>query len=412
MSSPAAAAESAPLLNPRAVAGASPQRGSWTRSLLVAGVACSCVLLLACVLNFVSFSPGSSGLGPLVGWNNYGLNKELDPSEVTLVAACALIDERVPAFQTAIQSWVAAAKDGVAGKRVFDKVIIVDWSSTASLWQNVLKFWTVDTPLDFYRLEDGNGNALDWVLAKAYNFGLERVQTKTVLKVDCDTYLSQGFLALNPIEDVAQTKKVFRYGDYRAAQDDNEIHINGCVMAKKELMASVNYYDERLQQYGWDDTNFYDRLQMAGAMPLNMTRRNALGKTLITHVWHPHSEQSQDERVSTSCVNRCGVNRLEKTHPWRTLPRSQYWLTTTAPPHGVTPPGHITFAEWHGGVLPSVQEILGEEIGNLLVTYCRNAAYAAGKCYGGTDWKDGYNPAAELAADAGVRDATNRLLQL
>ena len=177
-------------------------------------------------------------------------------------------------------------------------------------------------------------------------------------------------------------------------------------------MASVNYYDERLQQYGWDDTNFYDRLQLAGAMPLNMTRRNALGKTLITHVWHPHSEQSQDERVSTSCVNRCGVNRLEKTHPWRTLPRSQYWLTTAAPPHGVPPPGHITFAEWHGGVLPSVQEILGEEIGKLLVTYCRNAAYAAGKCYGGADWKDGYNPAAELAADAGVRDATNRLLHL
>ena len=266
----------------------------------------------------MSFEPGSNGLWSVLGWSSYGLDEELLPGSVTLVAACALVDERIPAFQTAIQSWVEASRDGPAGKRSFDRVIIVDWSSKANLWQQVLNFWTVDTPLDYYRVDDPDGNAANWVLAKAFNFGMSRVKTDTVLKVDCDTYVSNGLLGLNPVADKAGEIKAFRYGDYRAAADENEIHINGCVLAKKAVLEAVNFYDERLQQYGWDDTNFYDRLMAADTMALNITRRNALGKTLITHVWHPHSELSQDGRVSSSCENRCAINRLERREPWAT----------------------------------------------------------------------------------------------
>ena len=142
-------------------------------------------------------------------------------------------------------------------------------------------FWNVDTPLDFFRVQDANGADLDWVLSKAYNFGFDRVTTDVIMKVDCDTFVAPGLLELNPIEANDGSKRVFRYGDYRAAQDDNEIHINGCVMATKNTMKNVNYYDERLQQYGWDDTNFYDRLYASGAMPMNITRRNGAGLSLI-----------------------------------------------------------------------------------------------------------------------------------
>ena len=55
--------------------------------------------------------------------------------------------------------------------------------------------------------------------------------------MDCDTYVSNGLLGLNPVADKAGEIKAFRYGDYRAAADENEIHINGCVMAKKNVLA-------------------------------------------------------------------------------------------------------------------------------------------------------------------------------
>lgn len=403
--------EVVPLLNPR-VTSASASTASWTRTFLLAGLAVSCLLLTLGTLNAVSFEPGSNGLWSVLGWSSYGLDEELVPSSVTLVAACSLVDERIPAFQTAIQSWVEASKDGPAGKRAFDRVIIVDWSSQANLWQQVLNFWTVDTPLEYYRVDDPDGNAADWVLAKAFNFGMSRVKTDTILKVDCDTYVSNGLLGLNPVADKAGEIKAFRYGDYRAAADENEIHINGCVLAKKAVLEGVNFYDERLQQYGWDDTNFYDRLTAAGTMALNITRRNALGKTLITHVWHPHSELSQDGRVSSSCENRCAINRLERQRPWALQERSEYWKVSDMPNNGNTGGEYITFAKYQGGDLPSVQETLGGEIGQLLKTYCQNAKYAAGKCYAGTDWVTGYNPEEELASDDDVRWATEQLQRL
>ena len=214
------------------------------------------------------------------------------------------------------------------GKRAFDRVVIVDWSSDANLWQQVLNFWNVDTPLDFFRVQDANGADLDWVLSKAYNFGFDKVTTDVIMKVDCDTFVAPGLLGLNPIEANDGSKRVFRYGDYRAAQDDNEIHINGCVLATKNTMKNVNYYDERLQQYGWDDTNFYDRLYASGAMPMNITRRNGAGKTMITHVWHPHSDASQDGVVS-SCQNRCAINHVEEEARIDLIPEAmEYWKTS------------------------------------------------------------------------------------
>ena len=200
--------------------------------------------------------------------------------------------------------------------------------------------------------------------------------TDTVLKVDCDTYVERGLLELNPLQNHAGDRKIFRYGDYRSAKDENEIHINGCIMARMDTLRAVNMYDERLQQYGWDDSNLYDRLRDSGAQDLNITRRNAAGPPYITHVWHPHSEMSQDARVGASCVNRCAVNRLERYNPWKNQQRAEYNEIAEAPPNI---PSSITFHSYRGGSLPSVLDILGKETADLLATYCKNSQYAGGE---------------------------------
>jgi hypothetical protein len=372
--------------------------------------ACACVFGVMQASRVVSFSPGGAGFHALLGLNPFALDQQLDPERVTLVAACGLDDERVPAFQTAIQSWAAAAKDGAAGERAFDRVVLVDWSSEADLWKLVLTHWNVDAPLDLYRVLDENGDALQWTLSKAYNFGFDRAKTEVILKVDCDTFVAPGLLALNPIESRDGARRVFRYGDYRAARDDNEIHINGCVLAAKSAMRAVNYYDERLRGYGWDDTNFYDRMAAAGTKGLNVTRRNGASETMITHVRHPHSDASGPERVRSSCRNRCAINHVERLHQWATSPRAAYRKGDEGFPDGRAPANEFVSFELHrGGHLPSAEDLLGTEVSDLIATFCRNARFAATKCHNGKDWSDGYIPPEEMVKDVRVADATRRL---
>ena len=148
-------------------------------------------------------------------------------------------------------------------------------------------------------------------------------------------------------------------------------------------------------------------------MPMNITRRNGAGKTMITHVWHPHSDATQEERVVSSCQNRCAINHVERKHAWATLPRSEYWKTSEKFPGGYAPENAFIKYETHrGGELPSVEEVLGKEVSDLIVTFCRNAEYAATKCHNGCDWGNGYIPQEELSWDAEVKKATQQLQAL
>ena len=383
---------------------------SVVRAVLVAAIACTCVAAGANhVAHRISFEPHANGIKSFLGWAPDGLDVPLDPPQVTLLAACHLVPERVPAFRNAINSWVKAGHDEAGTKRSFDKVILVDWSSEADLWGETARVWGgagIPTPLSFYKVYGNDGEPLKWQLAKAVNFGLSKVTTEVVLKVDCDTYVERGLLELNPLQNHANDRKIFRYGDYRSAKDENEIHINGCIMARMDTLREVNMYDERLQQYGWDDSNLYDRLRDSGAQDLNITRRNAAGHTYITHVWHPHSEMSQDARVGASCVNRCAVNRLERYNPWKNQQRAEYREIAEAPPNI---PGSISFHSYRGGNLPSVLDTLGKETSDLLATYCKNSQFAAAKCYAWSDWSDGWDFREELDTDKDVRWATEKL---
>jgi hypothetical protein len=90
----------------------------------------------------------------------------------------------------------------------------IDWSSPTSLFNETLEYWKdvgeeVNVSLRVYRVDGDEGAPLEWQLAKAVNFGLDKVTTEAVLKVDCDTYLRAGFLRVNPLES-AGASPLFR----------------------------------------------------------------------------------------------------------------------------------------------------------------------------------------------------------
>jgi hypothetical protein len=62
----------------------------------------------------------------------------------------------------------------------------------------------------------------------------------------------------------------------------------------------VGGYDERLQQYGWDDSNMYERMEAFGARARNFTRRDASGEQTINHIPHPVNAV-QGEAAQVEC---------------------------------------------------------------------------------------------------------------
>ena len=59
-----------------------------------------------------------------------------------------------------------------------------------------------------------------------------------------------------------------------------------------------------------------------------------------------------------------------------------------------------------------MEEVLGKDVSDLIVTFCRNAQFASTKCHNGCDWSNGYIPQEELALDAEVKRATQQLQAL
>ena len=90
---------------------------------------------------------------------------------------------------------------------------------------------------------------------------------------------------------------------------------------------AVNGYDERLQSYGYDDTNLHERLN---ALPLH---GEPLRYDYVQHLWHDDSVRAVEERdeakkkkAKTDGLTTADFNRLDKlqlgARCWRWRPPS------------------------------------------------------------------------------------------
>ena len=99
-----------------------------------------------------------------------------------------------------------------------------------------------------------------WVLSWAYNLAPGFVPLGSImLKVDCDTILSADVLVHHSMEE-----GMFYADEWKAAATENGKHMNGILYVNHSYFLQVNGSDERLETYGNDDTNFYERLNASG----------------------------------------------------------------------------------------------------------------------------------------------------
>ena len=269
---------------------------------------------------------------------------------VSLVAACR---GRADGLRPALESWlddalglslvaVAAAATAAAATAAHDadattrlngvedglvdaELVLVDWSSPAPLLTRTVgaavadadRRWgeTMRGPLVSRRRRRGDvvirpvsvhvvrvEGEESWAMARAVNVGLRRASGDVVVKLDCDSLLTRGAIRENvEVLRKPSAPRAFVAGSVAPMSpptnnndndNDNDRHTNGVFFAFREDLNRVRGYDERIQTYGWDDSDLYARLQDDAGL----VRRPVVARS-VTHLPHKPDERVVDSPV-------------------------------------------------------------------------------------------------------------------
>lgn len=168
------------------------------------------------------------------------------------------------------------------------EIIIVDWSSAKSVYEDLIENGIDDQRITILRVE----NQATWILSFAFNYGLSKSRYSHTLKLDADIILEKGFFSAHPLSNT-----LFYAGNWRTATSDNEKRVNGSFLAPTIHLSAVGYYNEYITTYGWDDCDLYERLE-------NLLERTDFKLTYISHI-----EQDDDSRLINQS-NKLGLNPL------------------------------------------------------------------------------------------------------
>lgn len=154
---------------------------------------------------------------------------------ISVIAACR---DRHKQLTQSLPTWLANSH--VA------EIVLVDWGSVPLLR-------SISSHIRVVRVEGEK----TWVLSRAYNLAASLVSYTHILRLDCDTLLKSSFTLPN-------VTGTFHTGDWRAARDENEAHLNGALYITHRDFVDIGGYDERIQTYGWEDEDLYKRLALHG----------------------------------------------------------------------------------------------------------------------------------------------------
>ena len=159
-----------------------------------------------------------------------------------------------------------------------EEIIIVDWSSKQPLRTLVNKYQ--DGRIVLAEVPDQK----KWILSFAYNLAARLTTKNKIFKVDSDIKISPDFFKAHQLKP-----RTFFSGDYKLARDQNEKHLNGTVFLHREDFFNINGYCEYIQSYGWEDSDFYIRLEKSGL------QRKYFDLNTLAHIEHGNRHENQED---------------------------------------------------------------------------------------------------------------------
>jgi hypothetical protein len=175
----------------------------------------------------------------------------------------------------------------------FDEVVLMDWASTIPV--SSLPIVQKTKNVRVIRVDGPQRYIRTW----AMNLANRCVRHSKVFKCDSDVEVSPNFLKFHHLRP-----GVFIVGDWRHARDFNERHLHGDVYYNLVDFDRVNGFDERIINYGQEDTNLTDRMLLAGL------QKQVLSYDTLRHQEHDNSQRGSNQNVVHPIVN---------THYYRSL---------------------------------------------------------------------------------------------
>lgn len=211
-------------------------------------------------------------------WTDTVQSRPVDSNSppVHVIASCA---DRLSTLLTCLPTWLSVPE--------VSSVTIVDWGSAEPLHISLRdQLISAAGKVRIVELSE----PMPWMLSTSVNLALHFVpldEPSLLLKVDCDTVLQPSFVQSHPLSE-----NDFYAGDWKVARDENELHLNGVLFIHTASFLRVNGYDERLQSYGYDDTNLHERLEAAHIAP------HPLHYDHIQHLKHDDSVRQAKKKKS------------------------------------------------------------------------------------------------------------------
>lgn len=243
--------------------------------------------------------------------------------DVGIVTACM---DRNDLLVRVLPSWLAL--EGVG------EVVIVDWSSKESVQKALAEEYAERGGLDPRIRVVTVPSQERWVLSYALNLGVDHMRSRRVLKLDCDTIARPGLVSRHP-----DAPHAFYTGSWQQARTENELHLNGIMLVRRQDYLDVGGFNEHVVTYGYDDTDLYLRLEahltkLRGAQSGARTEgadspspgdwapvgvHNSLRLEQLEHMQHGNARRQRSSEESQIPINaRIQLNRLliDRTPKW------------------------------------------------------------------------------------------------
>ena len=205
---------------------------------------------------------------------------------ISIVTACM---DREVNFQEAVINWVNLN---------VSEIIIIDWSSKLDIREQINKLVCNDKRVKVIRVEGKKR----WVLTHAYNLGFKFARSEFILKLDCDHILEK-----NKFQQI----KLMENCLYRFNHFTSNSGINGAFLICSKLLRTVNYFDERIVTYGFDETDLFRRASEHAKCVFQ------LDDGMVTHLEHTAGSRTINQSINleTSIAKSLGIN----THEFMTI---------------------------------------------------------------------------------------------
>lgn len=189
------------------------------------------------------------------------------------ISLFSAIKDRTDNLKKSLKSWLSCPE--------VNEIVLVDWDSRIPLSELLSEFDSSKIVLVTVPHQP------KWILSKAFNLAARFTKRNKLCKVDSDYLLSQDFFANHLLR-----KRTFYTGNWKRARNANEKHLNGFIYLYRSDFFSVCGYNEKINTYGWEDSDLYKRLGK------RLLIRRLVNLEKISHIPHDDKQRTINQDIS------------------------------------------------------------------------------------------------------------------